>query len=59
MGDNPVPNAVLTETDFGTAAVYSLGPNGVPGAFFGAPSSILYFREIGLLGTADDQVREF
>jgi Tfp pilus assembly protein PilE len=61
-------NASATETgqiDYGTAAVYCLGPDGLPGTLTGAAAqtSINYYRELGYLGYAgpnsDDLSREF
>jgi prepilin-type N-terminal cleavage/methylation domain-containing protein len=51
------------KVDYGTAAVYSLGPDGVPGKAAGAAlaNSLSYYREMGFLGAtgSDDLSREF
>jgi hypothetical protein len=54
--------AITNETNFNTAVVYSMGPNGLPGdQATGLTDSALYFRETGVLGRegTDDLVREF
>lgn len=44
-----------SETSYGDAVLYSLGPNGVPGDnTAGATNSYNYTREAGYLGTVDD-----
>ncbi len=50
--------ALTTESNFGIAIVYSLGPDGIPGNGPGA-DSIEYFRESGALGEGDDLSRTF
>lgn len=52
--------AILNESNFAVASVYSMGPDGVPGSNSGDPTnSAIYFREIGVLGGGDDLVRRF
>lgn len=46
-------NSGLVESTFGNGAVYSLGPNGVPGDQLNATSQD-FLRETGFLGTGDD-----
>lgn len=46
------------ESNFGIAAVFSLGPDGLPGDG-GADNETLYYREQGLIGTGDDIARTF
>lgn len=48
----------VTESNFGTAIIYSTGPDGLPGVGTGA-NSIDYFRETSLLGGGDDLWRIF
>jgi len=47
-------------TDYPTAAVYSLGPDGLPGTnVTNGADPRFYFREYNVLGTGDDLKREF
>lgn len=48
------PNSGLTESTFGNGAVYSLGPNGVPGNLTGTVTAQDFLRERGIIGTGDD-----
>lgn len=49
-----------TEINYGTAAVYSLGPDGRPGTTAAIVDPLSYYREAGFLGVGgDDLVREF
>lgn len=53
---------VALESNFGTAVIYSMGPNGVPGNTGNIPvPAIEYFREPGVLGApgTDDLYRIF
>jgi type II secretory pathway pseudopilin PulG len=68
FGDSPIgPNggtiAISTESNFSTATVYSLGPDGRPGdgsnPAIDPTDSANYFRETGVLGTGDDITRRF
>ena len=62
VGDNGGRTAISTsgnETDFGIAAVYSLGRDGLPGPGADGDDPLNYFRETGALGTGDDLVRFF
>jgi type II secretory pathway pseudopilin PulG len=52
------PIIIGSESNFSVGAIYSLGPNGVPGNL-GLPLTIHYFRESGVLGTGDDLERIF
>jgi type II secretory pathway pseudopilin PulG len=52
-------NNTIAETDFNSAIVYSMGPNGAPGDKTVGITSADYFRETGVLGTGDDLSREF
>lgn len=68
FGDGPIgPNggtiAISNESNFSTAVIYSLGPDGRPGdgtiATVDPTDSRNYFRETGVLGEGDDIVRRF
>ncbi len=62
VGDNGGRTAISTsgnETDFGIAAIYSLGRDGLPGPGADGDDPLNYFRETGALGTGDDLVRFF
>lgn len=63
IGANGGTIAITNESNFSTATVYSLGPDGLPGdGNVTAPTatdSRLYFRETGVLGGGDDLVRRF
>jgi len=58
LGDTANTGSV-TETNFGTAVVYSTGPNLLPGSPTGPVAATDYFREAGVLGTGDDFYRIF
>jgi prepilin-type N-terminal cleavage/methylation domain-containing protein len=47
------------ESNFGIAAVYSLGPDGLPGSDVQSIDEETYYRESGFIGTGDDLVRTF
>lgn len=53
----PIPETI-NETNFNTAAIYCTGPNGTPGDLLNA-NSAAYYRESGILGTADDLMFQF
>jgi type II secretory pathway pseudopilin PulG len=55
------PPQTGTEINYGTAAVYSLGPDGRPGTTAAITDPLSYYREAGILGATggDDLVREF
>lgn len=58
LGDTALSASAFTETNFGTAVVYSTGPNLLPGNQ-AAEASLDYFRESSILGTGDDFYRIF
>jgi general secretion pathway protein G len=55
------PNYSVPETNFSTAIVYSLGPDGRPGFATDVTNPLDYFRQTGALGAdgSDDISREF
>lgn len=55
------PPGEINETNFSTAAVYSLGPDGAPGFAIDSTDAANYYREAGHLGAegSDDISREF
>ncbi len=48
-----------SESNFGIAAVYSLGPDGLPGSDVQSIDEETYYRESGFIGTGDDLARTF
>lgn len=56
-GGRPAITAA-NETNFGTAVVFSLGPDGLPGNN-AADISVNYYRETGYIGSGDDLQRVF
>lgn len=60
VGANALSNSSYTESNFGTAIIYSTGTNGIPGDdFTNAGNALSYFREPGALGVGDDLWRIF
>ncbi len=58
IGEYGYPTPLTNETNFNTAVIYCLGPNGGPGQVTNYTSNH-FFRETGALGTFDDLSREF
>ena len=46
-------------THYGTAIVYSLGPDGRPGNTADVTNPLVYYRNLGIIGQGDDLSREF
>lgn len=63
IATNLPPGISGNESNFGVAAVFSLGPDGLPGSPAQAVISSIdeetYYRESGFIGTGDDLVRTF
>jgi hypothetical protein len=54
------PGIGVTETNFSTAVVYSLGPDGRPGNVANVANPLAYYRQLGAIGRPpDDLSREF
>ncbi len=60
FGGQLPPETQGNESDFNSAIVYSLGPNGAPGnSLTLITDSAAYYRESGVIGAGDDIYREF
>lgn len=59
IATNLPTNIAGNESNFGVAAVFSLGPDGLPGSDLQGIDEETYYRESGFIGTGDDLVRTF